>query len=100
MLIPAVIVHDTAAASVLTGFGVIVFAFIAALTVALWVVVARGKARQEARDFDDSESDPALAKVRRRPIVFLPWRGTSATGGARSRKTAAPNAASLAGRPK
>jgi hypothetical protein len=99
MLIPAVIVRDTAAASVLTGFGVIVFAFVAVLTVALWVVVARGQARQNARDFDDSQNDPALAKMRRRPIVFLPW-PKSAKGGAQPRKPAAPHIASLSGRPK
>ncbi|HEX3920149.1 MAG TPA: hypothetical protein VHW60_22650 [Caulobacteraceae bacterium] len=55
------IVQDTFAATVLTTFGLVVLAMIAVVSVGLWVVVARGRARREIKAFDDPTDDPVGA---------------------------------------
>jgi hypothetical protein len=69
MLSLAIIHQNPAAASALMWFGIVILALVAVLSVALWIVVARGRARQDVQDFDHSESDPAVGALRRRPLV-------------------------------
>jgi hypothetical protein len=67
-----IIQQNPAFASAITWFGVIVLALVAALTAGLWVVVARGRARRNAQDFDDSASDPGLEALRHERLVVRP----------------------------
>ena len=69
-----VVVQNPAAASALDWFGVVLFVLLAALVVALWIVVARGRARRNVKDFDDSASDRGLQALRHRRLVVRPAR--------------------------
>jgi hypothetical protein len=55
------IVQDPLAATALTTFGLVVLAMIAVVSIGLWIVVARGRARREIRAFDDPTDDPVGA---------------------------------------
>jgi hypothetical protein len=67
-----IIQQNPALASAITWFGMILLAVMAVLIVALWVVVARGRARRDARDFDQSASDPGLEALRHERLVVQP----------------------------
>jgi len=64
-----IVLQNPAVTSVITWFGVIVLAVVAALIVALWVVVVRGRASRDIRDFDDSANDPAIEDLRHTRLV-------------------------------
>jgi hypothetical protein len=75
MLRLAIIARNPALTSAITSFGMIVLALVAVLIVGLWVVVARGQARRNIRDFDDSASDPGLDALRHERLVVRNSRG-------------------------
>jgi len=93
-----VIVQDPAAASAFAWFGGALFALLAALAIGLWIVVARGRARRDIRDFDDSAADPGLEALRHRRLVLLRARkprGPHATVVAKLEPTDAPEPTGL-----
>jgi hypothetical protein len=69
MLRPIVIVQDSAAAMALTTWGLAGLVMVAVVSLALWIVVARGRARREIKDFDTSANDPALRALRQEDLV-------------------------------
>jgi hypothetical protein len=74
MLRLAIIARNPALTSAITSFGMILLALMAVMIVGLWVVVARGRARRDARDFDESASDPGLEALRHERLVVTPSR--------------------------
>jgi len=76
MLRLSIIVQNPAMASAITTFGVILLALVAAMILGLWVVVARGRARRDAEDFDESASD--LEALRHERLVRQPSDGSQA----------------------
>ena len=78
MLRLSIIVQNPAMASAITLFGVIVLALVAALILGLWVVVARGRARRDAEDFDESASGSDLEALRHERLVRQPSDGSQA----------------------
>jgi len=67
-----IIQQNPALASAITSFGMILLAVMSVLILALWVVVARGRARRNARDFEESASDPGLDALRHERLVVRP----------------------------
>jgi hypothetical protein len=74
MLTLDIIVQNPGGADAIVLANIAVLAVVAALVAGLWVVVARGRARRDIRDFDESASDRDLQALRHRRLVVLPGR--------------------------
>ncbi len=67
-----IVQHNPEVANLVTSFGFVLLALVAALTLALWIVVARGRARRDIQDFDASDADSGLEALRHERLVVRP----------------------------
>jgi hypothetical protein len=76
-----IVQHNPAIADLLTAFGVVLLAAVAALTLGLWLVVVRGRARRQIREFNDSASDSGIEALRHERLVARPTPAAQAPQG-------------------
>lgn len=75
MLTFAVIHANPAGTTVVSLFGIIVFAMLAAIAVGLWILVARRIARGGVANIDGGAADPELESLEHRRLLVRRARG-------------------------
>ena len=80
MLTPLVINPNPGAATFLVVIAVAILAVLAVFVIGGWLVVARGHARRDDREFADSATNPALKSLRRKRLVLRGNRRGAARG--------------------
>jgi hypothetical protein len=75
-----IVTHNPAAADFLVVTAVLIIAVLAVFVLAAWLVIARGQARRDEREFMDSAADPALRSLRRKRLVLRSSRRGASRG--------------------